>query len=103
MNKAFSRAVADAGLGQDVTPHVLRHTAATWSMQNGTDLWEAADLLGMTVKTLERVYGHHHPNYQKDAADNLSKSPGRAVRTDTAQKSREQTGTNANNPKKNSR
>jgi integrase len=46
-----------------VTPHTLRHTAATWLMQAGTDLWVAAGYLGMTVETLERVYGHHHPGH----------------------------------------
>jgi len=26
-------------------------------------LWVAAGYLGMTVETLERVYGHHHPGH----------------------------------------
>src|SRR5215470_4448734 len=30
IEKAFANAVADAGLGPDVTPHALRRTAATW-------------------------------------------------------------------------
>lgn len=51
-----------------VTPHVLRHTRATWLMQNGIDLWEAAGSLGMSVKTLEKVYGHHDPDFQINAA-----------------------------------
>ena len=38
-------------------------------MQDGVDMWEAAGSLGMTVKTLEEVYGHHHPSWQKNAAD----------------------------------
>ncbi len=37
VDKAFANVVADAGLACDVTPHVLRHTAATWLMQAGTD------------------------------------------------------------------
>jgi integrase len=36
----FNQVVADAGLGRDVTPHILRHTAATWMLQNGTDVAE---------------------------------------------------------------
>ncbi|WP_298967674.1 site-specific integrase [uncultured Methylobacterium sp.] len=70
VEKAFRHAAQDAGL-TDVTPHTLRHTAATWLMLNGTDLWEAAGYLGMTVETLERVYGHHHPSHQKQAAANI--------------------------------
>ena len=59
-----------------VTPHVLRHTAATWAMQNGGDLWQIAGFLGMTVEMLERVYGHHHPDFQRGAAESISRSPG---------------------------
>lgn len=49
-------------------PHICRHTAATWQMQSKTDPYEAAGFLGMTVDTLLEVYGHHHPDYQSDAA-----------------------------------
>lgn len=52
-----------------VTRHTLRHTRATWMMQKGVDVWEAAGFLGMTVKTLERVYGHHSPDHQENAAN----------------------------------
>ena len=51
-------------LSTDVTPHILRHTCATWLMQSGVDLWDAEGFLGMTVKQLEETYGHHHPDYQ---------------------------------------
>lgn len=70
VEKAFRRACEDAKL-EDVTPHTLRHTAATWLMQRGTDRWEAAGFLGMTAETLERVYGHHHPDHQSDAVRNI--------------------------------
>jgi integrase len=33
INKAFRAAVRAAGLGKDVTPHTLRHTAITWQAQ----------------------------------------------------------------------
>jgi integrase len=63
----FRHIVKAAKLGPDVTPHTLRHTAATWMMQAGTDLWEAGGYLGMTASTLERVYGHHHPAHLENA------------------------------------
>ena len=66
---AWDAAVELAWLGADVTPHVLRHTRATWLMQNRVDLWEASGHLGMSVKTLTDVYGHHHPDWQKEAAE----------------------------------
>lgn len=48
----------------DVTPHTLRHTCATWLMERGADMWQAAGYLGMTVAILERVYGHYRPDFQ---------------------------------------
>ena len=46
----------------------MRHTAATWQMQAGTLLAEAAGYLGMSPETLWNVYGHHHPDFQEEAA-----------------------------------
>ena len=65
---AFATAVRLAGLEEDASPHVLRHTAATWLMQQGINLWEAAGYLGMTPEMLQKVYGHHHPDFQNEAA-----------------------------------
>lgn len=70
--KAFRRARETAGLGDDVTPHVFRHTAATWLMQQGADVWSAAGFLGMTVDVLIETYGHHHPDFQSDAAEAIT-------------------------------
>jgi integrase len=64
---AFKRAVKLAKLTGQVSPHTLRHTAATWLMQAGCDLWQASGFLGMTVETLQNVYGHHHPDHLNEA------------------------------------
>lgn len=74
VNKGFASLVAAAGLGPEVTPHTLRHTCATWMMQAGADMWHAAGFLGMSVATLERVYGHHHPDHQKSAVESLDRN-----------------------------
>lgn len=71
VEKAFRGARAAAGLGDDVVIHTLRHTAATWLMQRGVDIWHAAGFLGMTVEQLQATYGHHHPDFQKEAANAL--------------------------------
>ncbi|HWX71219.1 MAG TPA: site-specific integrase, partial [Xanthobacteraceae bacterium] len=69
----WKRAVTGAGLElhgpNKVTRHTLRHTRATWMMQAGVPIWEAAGFLGMSTKTLERVYGHHAPDHQERAAN----------------------------------
>ena len=61
-----------------ITPHVLRHTAATWAIQQGADLWQAAGFLGMTVEMLQERYGHHHPDFQRDVARAITASPRRS-------------------------
>jgi integrase len=45
-------------------PHITRHTAATWQMQAGTNLYEGAGYLGMSPETLWETSGHHHPDFQ---------------------------------------
>ena len=68
----FAHGVAIAGLWGKVTPHTLRHTAATWLMQRGVPIWQAAGYLGMSAQTLERTYGHHHPDYMRGAAEAIT-------------------------------
>jgi len=55
-------------------PHTLRHTAATWLMQKGVELWQASGFLAMSEKTLVEVYGHHHPDFMRQAAEAIGKS-----------------------------
>lgn len=64
---AFASCVADAGLSGAITPHWLRHTAATWLMERGVDMWEAGGYLGMTAKVLEDHYARHRPDHQSAA------------------------------------
>ena len=72
VRKSFAAAVAAARIGRHITPHTLRHTAATWAMQAGANIWDAAGWLGTSPEVLERVYGHHHPDYQHDVAERMS-------------------------------
>jgi len=59
MQRAWRGAVARAGLGPDVTPHILRHTAITWRLHEGWSIWDVAGFAGATAEMIERVYGHH--------------------------------------------
>jgi integrase len=75
VKKAFRKVVKLAGIDiseGNVTPHTLRHTAATWLMQLGVNLWTAAGYLGMTVEVLERTYGHHHPDHLSEAVEAIT-------------------------------
>ena len=67
IRKAFANVVKYVRVSGDVIPHSLRHTAATWLMQAGTDMWQAAGYLGMTIEMVSERYGHHHPDHLVDA------------------------------------
>jgi integrase len=68
----FRAACRRAGIA-DVSPHTLRHTAATWLMQAGVPTWEAAGFLAMSEKMLIDVYGHHHPDFMRGAAEAMGR------------------------------
>jgi integrase len=54
-----------------VTPHVLRHTAATLMLQDGVSLWDVAGVLGDAPATVSRVYGHHSATHLRAAVGAL--------------------------------
>lgn len=72
---AFKSAVEKAGLTGRVTPHTLRHTAVTWLLRNRVPIWETAGYVGMSAKMVEDVYGHHHPDYLRQAANAIGSKP----------------------------
>lgn len=72
MKKAFQRAAIRAGL-PDVTPHVLRHTAAVWMAEAGVPMTEISQYLGhSSVRVTERVYARFSPDYLLKAAQVLA-------------------------------
>ncbi len=76
IDQSFRRVVADAGL-KDVTPHTLRHTAATWMAQAGVPLWVISKYLGhSSTATTERVYAHHNPTFLLEAKHALEARNG---------------------------
>ncbi len=68
VKRAWATALAESGIDHCVK-HDLRHTAATWLMQVGADKWSVAGFLGMSMETLESVYGHHHPDHMSGAIE----------------------------------
>jgi len=72
IDRAFAKVRKRAGLPgegpQKVTPHTLRHTWATWALQEGQNIWDVAKMLGDSVATVERVYGHHSADDLREAA-----------------------------------
>jgi integrase len=70
VKKTFRQLCKDCGI--KASPHVLRHTAATWLVMAGVPLSEVARLLGDSEKTVETVYGKHSPDYLKRAVGALN-------------------------------
>lgn len=72
IKRGFREAVKRAGLGPDVTPHVLRHTAASWMAEAGIPMSEIAAVLGhRDSRTTERVYAKYSPDYLQRAVKAL--------------------------------
>jgi integrase len=67
--RSWDRARREAKLPAYVVPHILRHSRATHMLKQGVPIWEAANALGMSVAVLASTYGHHAPDWQKDAAN----------------------------------
>lgn len=74
VSHSFDRAVQDIGLNegvsdrrQKVTFHTLRHTFASWLVQDGTDLYVVKELLGHHSMQLTKRYSHLQPDGPKRA------------------------------------
>lgn len=70
IKKSLARAGETAGVGR-IGSHVLRHTAATWMVQDGIPYEQIARYLGATVAMVENTYGHHSPDYLARASKAL--------------------------------
>lgn len=71
LNRLLHKVAKDAGV-PGVTPHVLRHTAATLMARRGVPIAHIADLLCITISTAENVYRHHCPDATRAAVENIS-------------------------------
>src|SRR5262249_7272187 len=88
INKAFRAVRRAASLGPDVVPHTLRHTAITWQAQLGVPVHEICGFFGITPEVFDRVYGHHHPDYQSNAVNALSRPPQKPDRYSATKRER---------------
>jgi integrase len=70
--KGWDRARELAGLGPEVTPHVLKHTCITWLLQNRVPIWDVAGFVGTSEKLIRDTYGHHSPDHLNAARTGFS-------------------------------
>jgi len=71
IKKGFRRAARMAGM-PEVTPHVVRHSVATWMAMAGRSYKEIADFLAISEKMVEKVYAKHTPGYLAEAVKSIS-------------------------------
>lgn len=74
--KSIKRGMKSAGAAikrPDVSPHMLRHSAAVWLAEDGHSMWEVSQFLGHNdIKTTTRVYAKFSPTHLRKLADSLS-------------------------------
>jgi integrase len=72
IRKGFAEAAKRAGL-DDVSPHVLRHSAAVLMVSAGAPIEMVSEYLGHTSPRLTwSIYGRYRPDAMKQAADALN-------------------------------
>lgn len=67
---AFEAAVRRSGIDK-VSIHDLRRTCATWMRKQGVSLAEIAAVLGDELRTVEKHYAKHGPDYLRDATGSI--------------------------------
>lgn len=81
ISNAFSKAVKNLGLNEGVedkrylvTFHSLRHTFASWLVENGTDLYTVKELLGHSTLTMTERYSQLSNGKLQKAVHDLDRS-----------------------------
>lgn len=71
IKKGLKAAAVAAGL-PDVSPHVLRHSAAVWLAEDGHSMSEISQFLGHSnTRVTEKVYARYSPNHLRGLASSL--------------------------------
>ena len=65
--------IMDAGF------HTLRHTAASWLVQQGVDLYAVGQILGHKTARMTQRYAHLSPDYMAGAVGKLDGIMGRML------------------------
>lgn len=81
ISNSFDRAVNDIGLNENVTDarqkvlfHTLRHTYASWLVQQGEPLYTVQKLMGHSTLAMTERYSHLAPDTLKTAVRNFEKN-----------------------------
>ena len=80
VHKNLPRIAERVGL-TNVTPHILRHTFASWLVMEGADLATVQKLLGHSDITTTMIYAHLASDHVKAAVERLNFSDGHYMDT----------------------
>lgn len=70
------KAAAKAARIDDVSPHMLRHSAAVWLAEDGHSMTRIAQFLGHSNSRItEKVYARYSPEHLRDLAETLNLKP----------------------------
>lgn len=71
MKSGFTAEKNGKRVATGVSPHVLRHTAATHMARAGVPLWRVAKILGNTIAVTEKVYAKWYPDNPDGSVNNI--------------------------------
>jgi site-specific recombinase XerD len=71
----FKRYARKLGLSENVRFHTLRHTFATWLVQEGVSIYEVQKLLGHSDISVTQVYSHLAASELHSAVEKLRVAP----------------------------
>ncbi|MGE8105180.1 tyrosine-type recombinase/integrase [Allorhizobium sp. NPDC080224] len=75
------KAAAKAARLDEVSPHMLRHSAAVWLAEDGHDMTRIAQFLGHSNSRItEKVYARYSPDHLRDLAQTLDLAQTGATR-----------------------
>ncbi len=81
ISKMFNTVVGEVGLNEGITDprqkvvfHTLRHTFASWLVQQGTPLYTVAKLMGHRTISMTERYSHLAPDHLQEAVRQLELS-----------------------------
>ena len=91
ISNAFERAVKELGFNDGITDkryrvcfHTLRHTFASWLVENGEDLYTVKELLGHSTLAMTERYSHLSNGTLQNAVCNLGKRLSKARKNKVA-------------------
>ncbi len=87
-HEVWQPAIKKSSLPDNVTPYVVRHTAASLMAQQGVPVSTAAASLGHDPAVYLRTYAHLYPGDLRSAADAMDAARSPAARTRTSQRDR---------------